>query len=107
MAWRPRGCNRPHRRRLGLWAPSGAIEVAEAEAAATTEQRSKLSERGARSRAKQEVVYRDEFEDAINHFLAFVSEHVDLADEISREAATLGCRSGEWTGWAYSDAFAG
>ena len=28
VAWRPRGRNRPHRRKLGLWAPAEAIEQA-------------------------------------------------------------------------------
>ncbi len=48
VAWRPRGRNRPHRRRLGLWAPKETIETAEAEAAATDTQRPKSSETGSR-----------------------------------------------------------
>ncbi len=39
VAWRPRGRNRPHRRRLGFWAPKEAIESAQAEAAATEDKR--------------------------------------------------------------------
>ena len=88
VAWRPRGRNRPHRRRLGLWAPKETIEAAEVEAAATETQRSEHREHSAQSRAKQEGAYGDEFEDAIRSFLAFAPEHVDLADEIAREAAT-------------------
>ncbi len=65
VAWRPRGRNRPHRRRLGLWAPKETIEAAETEAAATETQRSKHREHSTRSRAKQEAAYRDEFEDVI------------------------------------------
>ena len=67
------GRNRPHRRRLGLWAPNETIEAAEgeaaeAEAAATEEQRSKHREHSARSRAKQKAAYRDEFEDVIRRW---------------------------------------
>jgi hypothetical protein len=88
VAWRPRGSNRPHRRRLGLWAPKAAIEEAWAEATATKEQRAKQRERGARSRERQEVAYRDELADAIRRFLGFAPEHAELADEITSEAAT-------------------
>lgn len=35
------------------------------------------------------TAHRDELEDAIRRFLAFAPEHVDLADQIAREAATL------------------
>lgn len=88
VAWRPRGRNRPHRRRLGLWAPKEAIETASTEAAATEEQRAKQREEGAKAREKQEVVYRDELEEAIRRFLAFAPEHAALADQIARDAAT-------------------
>ncbi len=94
MAWRPRGRNRQHRRRLGLWAPKAVIEAAQAEAAATETQRSKHREHSARSRAKQEAAYRDEFEDAIRRFLVFAPEHLHLADEIAREAATRAAEVG-------------
>jgi hypothetical protein len=88
VAFRPRGRNRPHRRRLGLWAPKETIQTAWTEAAATQEQRAKQREQGAKAREKQEVVYRDELEEAIRLFLAFAPEHTALADEIAREAAT-------------------
>lgn len=94
VAWRPRGRNRPHRRRLGLWAPNETIEAAKAEAAATVEERSKRSEQSARSRVQQEDAYRDELEDTIRRFLAFAPEHVELADEIAREAATRAAEVG-------------
>lgn len=87
VAWQPRGRNRPHRRRLGLWAPKAAIEEARAEAAATGEQRAKQRERGARSRERREIVYRDELAEAVRRYLAFAPEHTDLADEIASEAA--------------------
>jgi hypothetical protein len=88
VAWRPRGRNRPHRRRLGLWAPREAIETAWTEAAATQEQRAEQREQGAKAREKQEVVYRDELEEAIRRFLAFAPEHNALADQVAQEAAT-------------------
>jgi len=94
VAWRPRGRNRPHRRRLGLWAPKETIEAAEAEACATAEERSKRSEQSAQSRAKQETAYRDELEAMILRFLAFAPGHGDLADEIAREAATRAAEVG-------------
>lgn len=94
VAWRPRGRYRPHRRRLGLWAPRETIEAVEAEAAATEAQRSKHREHSARARGKQEAAYRDELEDAIRRFLVFAPEHVDLADEIAREAATRAAEVG-------------
>lgn len=56
VAWRPRGRNRLHRRRLGLWAPKESIEEARAEAAATEERRTKQREQGATARKRQEVV---------------------------------------------------
>lgn len=88
VAWRPRGKNRPHRRRLGLWAPKGAIEKAWAEAAATEAERARQRERGAKSRERQEVAYRDDLADAIRRFLAFAPEHSGLAEKIAAEAAT-------------------
>ena len=88
VAWRPRGKDRPHRRRLGLWAPKAAIEEAWAEAAATEEQRAKQRESGTRSRGRQEAIYRDELSDAIRRFLAFAPVHSELAEEIAAEAAT-------------------
>ena len=94
VAWRPRGRNRQHRRRLGLWAPKEAIEAAEAEAAATEEQRTTRREPSARSRAKQEAACRDELEDALRRFLAFTPEHLRLADEIAQEAATRAAEVG-------------
>ena len=87
VAWRPRGRNRRHRRRLGLWAPRDAIDAAEAEATATADQRSKRREQSARSRDKQESTYRVEFAEAIRRFLAFAPEHADLVEGIATEAA--------------------
>lgn len=88
VAWRPRGRNRPHRRKLGLWAPKTAIEQAWADAAATEERRAKQRQHGAKSRERKEIVYRDELADAIRRFLAFAPEHSELSNEITSEAAT-------------------
>jgi len=88
VAWRPRGKNRPHRRRLGLWAPKTPIEEAWAESAVTEAERARQRERGAKSRERQEVVYRDELADAIRRFLDFAPEHSELTEEIAAEAAT-------------------
>jgi hypothetical protein len=87
VAWRPRGRNRPHRRRLGLWAPKDAISAAQAEAVATEGQRAQQRVHAARSREKQEAGYRVELEDAIRRFLAFTPDHRALADEIAEAAA--------------------
>ncbi|MEN8234035.1 MAG: DUF2293 domain-containing protein [Actinomycetota bacterium] len=87
VAWRPRGRNRPHRRKLGLWAPKDAIDSVEAEAEATEDERSKRREQSAKGREKQEDAYRVDFADAIRRFLAFAPEHAGLADEIARDAA--------------------
>ena len=88
VAWRPRGRNRPHRRKFGLWAPKAAIEQAWADAAATEERRAKQREQGSKSRERPENVYRDELADAIRRFLAFAPEHTELSNEIASEAAT-------------------
>jgi len=94
VAWRPRGRNRQHRRRLGLWAPKETITAAEVEAIATVEQRSKRREQGARSREKQEATYRVEFADTVRRFLAFAPVHADLADEIAAGAAVRAAEVG-------------
>lgn len=87
LAWRPRGPNRPHRRRLGLWAPQAAIEQAKAQAVATEAERARSRERGARSRERQEAVYREELADEIRRFLDFPAPSAELADEIAVAAA--------------------
>jgi hypothetical protein len=87
VAWRPRGRTRPHRRRLGLWAPRSAIEGAREEASATETERARRRAQGARSRERHEAAYREELADAIRRFLAFPPEHAALADEIAQAAA--------------------
>ncbi len=67
--------------------PREAIESAQAEAAATEDQRAQQRVYGARSRERQEAAYRSEFEDAVRRFLAFAPNHRALADEIAEAAA--------------------
>lgn len=94
LAWRPRGRNRPHRRKLGLWAPQEAIEQARAAAERTANRRAHGRERGARQRARAEDRYRAELAEAIVDFLAFTPSHhelaVEIADGAARQAASVG-----------------
>ena len=87
VAWQPRGRNRQHRRRLGLWAPQVAIEQARAEASATEPERARRRIQGARARERREAAYREELADAIRRFLEFPPERAELADEIAEAAA--------------------
>ncbi|MBT8193530.1 MAG: DUF2293 domain-containing protein [Acidimicrobiia bacterium] len=87
VAWRPRGRNRPHRRRLGLWAPRTAIEAAQLAAEATEAERARRRDQGARSRERQEAAYLEELANAIRRFLEFPPEYAGLADEIAEAAA--------------------
>jgi hypothetical protein len=86
-AWRPRGRNRPHRRRLGLFAPTAEINRARAEAEQTTAQRASQRKANARHRDKVEDAYRGEFSAAVLGWLAFAPEHAALAEEIATAAA--------------------
>ena len=87
VAWRPRGKNRPHRRKLGLWAPAGTIEQARTKAAETAAKREKNREPAARQRARVECRYREELEAAIIRFLEFDDPHEGLARQIAHQAA--------------------
>lgn len=87
VAWRPRGRNRQHRRRLGLWAPRVAIEKAQAEASATETERARRRVQGARARERQEAAYREALVDAIRLFLDFPPQRAELADEIAEAAS--------------------
>lgn len=86
-AWRPRGRNRPHRRRLGLFAPTVAISQAHADAEGTAEQRARQRVVNVRHRDKAEAAYRAQFESAVLAWLEFTPVHADLAVEIARAAA--------------------
>jgi hypothetical protein len=86
-AWRPRGRNRPHRRKLGLFAPSAEIERARAEAEQTTARRARQREANARHRDKAEDAYRGEFAAAVVAWLDFAPEHAAVAEQIATAAA--------------------
>ena len=86
-AWRPRGRNRPHRRRLGVFAPAAAISQARTDADGTAERRARQRVVGARSRDKAEDAYREEFKAAVLAWLDFASEHAALAEEIANATA--------------------
>ena len=86
-AWRPRGRNRPHRRKLGLFAPTAAIARARDEAEQTTARRARQREVNARHRDKVEDAYRSEFAAAVVAWLDFAPEHAALADQIATSAA--------------------
>jgi uncharacterized protein DUF2293 len=87
IAWQPRGRNRPHRRKLGLWAPAEAIEHARVAARQTADRRARDRQQGARQRARTEDRYRTELAAAIVDFLAFGPEHQELAAEVADGAA--------------------
>ena len=92
VAWNPRTRSRPHRRLIGVWAPTATIATARAKAAETAANRERKRAQGAVQRARQEDRYRQELADAIVAFLDFSPEHDDLARKIAIEAAS---RAGE------------
>lgn len=87
VAWRPRGKNRPHRRRLGLYAPSDTISEARAEAGRTEERRARQRASNDRVRAKTEAAYQADFTAAVLAWLAFAPQHEELAIGIAEAAA--------------------
>jgi hypothetical protein len=86
-AWKPRSRNRPHRRRLGLWAPAEAVTAARQAAAETEEARSVRRQSGARQRERREDRYSQELRSAIVTYLDFADEHAHLAEQIADAAA--------------------
>jgi len=93
-SWEPRSRNRPHRRRLGLWAPTQAVTAARQAAAETAEARSVRRRSGARQRERREDRFREELRSAIIRYLDFAAEHAhvmaQIADEASGRAAEVG-----------------
>lgn len=87
LSWQPRSRHRPHRRLLGLWAPSEAIRAAQAQAKETADKRAAARTVNARSRARREERYRDQLREAVLAFLDFAPEHVELAEQIATETA--------------------
>lgn len=94
VAWRPRGKGRPHRRRLGLWAPTEAIERARALAEQTVEQRLRHRGQGALQRARTEDRYRADLAEAIYGYLAFAPRYHEIASQIAQGAAVLAATVG-------------
>jgi hypothetical protein len=88
LAWQPRGRDHPHRRKLGLWAPTEVIAQAQNTAEQTASRRARGREQGARQRARVEDRYRVELAQVIVEYLAFSPAHQALATEIAEEAAT-------------------
>jgi hypothetical protein len=86
-AWRPRGRNRPHRRRLGLFAPATAIRQARTDAELTQARRTQQRAVNARHRRKVEDACRIEFVAAVVAWLDFTPEHAALAAQIADAAA--------------------
>ncbi|HEY1830598.1 MAG TPA: DUF2293 domain-containing protein [Acidimicrobiales bacterium] len=87
LSWQPRSQSRQHRRLLGLWAPSQAIEEAQVRAEETAARRAAKRAVDAQSRQRQEDLYRDELEDAIVRFLDFAQQHQELERRIAKETA--------------------
>ena len=83
--YQPKG-RRAHRRLLGLLAPADAISAARTAAEATAATRETKRAAGARQRAKVEVGYRHEFEQAILLWLDFAPEHAEIARDIATNA---------------------
>jgi hypothetical protein len=70
----------------GIWAPAPAIDRirAELEAERSTEGYAKRKEADARRRDKAQAEYVEDFFGAVVSFLAFHSNHADLADRLAR-----------------------
>ena len=85
--WRPRGRDRDHRRKLGLYAPEATIAAAHERARETEERRAKQRVTGQSSRAKAEERYRTELADAVRTWLDFAPRHGRLADQIAAGVA--------------------
>jgi hypothetical protein len=88
LAWKPGSRGRGHRRRIGLWAPTEAIDAARAAAEQTEQARAVSRLAGARQRERREDRYRSELHAAIVTYLDFADEHAPLAGEIADAAAT-------------------
>jgi hypothetical protein len=85
--WRPRGRHRPHRRKLGVLAPSPTINAARAEAVTTAERRAAQRVVNTAARERAEARYRVELAAAVRAWLDFTPEHAGLATEIAEGVA--------------------
>jgi hypothetical protein len=86
-AWRPKNQRGGHRRRLGLLAPTAAIDAARTDAVASAERRAAARVAGAHHRERVEADYRVELRDTVLRWLDFAPEHSDLASDIAGGAA--------------------
>jgi hypothetical protein len=89
QAWLPRTRSRRNRRSVGIWAPAESIAAAryKAAATATADARARRRDQYPAERDRRQAVDAGELEAAIVAFLAFGSDHADLAASIAREAA--------------------
>ena len=85
--WRPRGRHRPHRRKLGVLAPSPTINAARAEAVTTAERRAAQRVVNTAARERAEARYRVELAAAVRAWLDFAPEHAGVATEIAEGVA--------------------
>ena len=86
-AWRPKDRRGGHRRRLGVLAPTAAIDAARESANETADQRAKSRDAGARHRERVEADYQAELRDTVVRWLDFAPEHDDLAARIAEGVA--------------------
>lgn len=86
-AWKPKNRRGGHRRRLGLLAPTAAIDEARNAAIETADQRAAARAAGARHREQLEAGYQVELRDTVVRWLDFAPEHHDLAERIADAAA--------------------
>ena len=88
LAWAPRTRSRPHRRALGLIAPTATIIDARRAAETTAGRRASQRSSGAKYRERKEAGYRDQLAAAIVDYLDFAPDHAELADSIAQRGAT-------------------
>ena len=86
-AWKPKNRRGGHRRRLGLLAPTAAIDAARNAAIESADQRAAARAAGARHRERVEADYQTELRDTVLRWLDFAPEHRDLAADIADGAA--------------------
>ena len=86
-AWKPKNRRGGHRRRLGLLAPTAAIDAARKAAIESADQRAAARVAGARHREHVEADYQTELRDTVLRWLDFTPEHLDLAARIADGAA--------------------
>jgi len=86
-AWKPKNRRGGHRRRLGLLAPTAAIDAARDAAVDSADQRAAARVADARHRERAEADYQTELLDTVLRWLDFAPQHQDLAARIADGAA--------------------